>query len=422
MVAALWKVLMANPFTMTELDNGLRVVIEHMPGVKTTAAGFLARTGARDEEPALAGVSHFLEHMCFKGTAKRGGHQINVDFDNLGAHPNAFTSQERTFFYSVVRSADMDAQIELLADMMRSTLPPEEFEMEKKVVLEEIAMSRDQLDHVAFDFILKQLFEGHPLGWPVLGYEETLCNLTRDQMYEYYQDRYAARNMVLVVAGSADPQRIIESVKRHAGEWAAGSVRGTRSIPEVRTGVGVRQVTRFNQQMLALSYPAPPATDTLHETARAIAAILGGANSRFYWNIMQTGLSPRAGAWRLDYADTGLLLLSGQCEPERCQALLDAMRREAETICRQPVAQREIDRVKNRRRTSLAVEGESPYHRLTQVMDDADYRGDPRTVESRLEAVEQVSQDSICEYFTRYPCDGPGHLASVGPCDWPGTN
>ena len=410
---------MSSHFTTTRLSNGLTVVIEHMPGVKTTAAGFLARTGSRDEARSIAGVSHFLEHMCFKGTAKRSGLQINVDFDVLGGHPNAFTSQSRTFYHGVVRTADIDAQIELLADMMRPTLPPDEFDLEKKVVLEELAMSNDHLEHVAFDFILDQVYAGHPLCMPVLGYEETVRNLTRDQMYEYFRRRYVPNNMALIVAGSAEPGEIIESAERHCGMWEPGPPAEERTVPQVRTGTAVKQVERFNQQLLAISLAGPSATDPLHETAQAVASILGGDNSRFYWKIMQTGLSPRAGAWHLDYADTGLLILSGQCELENADSLVKALRAEASAICGQPVEQREIDRVKNRRRTSLAVEGESPYHRLVQVMDDVDYRGQPRTVEERLAAVERVSQDTIREYFERFPVDGAGHLASVGPRNWP---
>jgi predicted Zn-dependent peptidase len=410
---------MSDPFTTTRLNNGLAVVVEHMPGVRTTAAGFLVRTGARDEDRALAGVSHFLEHMCFKGTAKRTGRQINVDFDRLGGHPNAFTSQNRTCYYGVTRTVDVEAQVELLADMMRSTLPAQEFDTEKNVVLEEIAMSNDQLEHVAFDFILEQVFAGHTLGWPVLGYPETLRNLTRDQMYEYFRSRYAPSNMALIAAGSVEPERVIEAAKRYCGEWEAGPPRPERVPPRVGTGTALKQVQRFNQQLIAICFAAPSSTDPLHETAQAVAAILGGGNSRFYWNIMQTGLSPRAGAWRLDYVDTGLLILTAQCDPANAERLVEAMRREAATLCREPVEQREIDRVRNRRRTSLAVEGESPYYRLVQVVDDVDDRGQPRTVEERLAAAQAVDHETIRAYFERYPIDGPGLLVSVGPRAWP---
>jgi len=138
-----------DPYTLHTLGNGLRVVIEEMPDLRSAAAGFLVDTGARDEAGSLAGVSHFLEHMMFKGTSKRTWRDITIDFDRMGSTYNAYTSEDRTVYYGWVRSADIGKQIELLADMVRSALPPEEFDMEKNVVLEEIAMSKDHLEHVA---------------------------------------------------------------------------------------------------------------------------------------------------------------------------------------------------------------------------------------------------------------------------------
>src|SRR5690606_10384699 len=122
---------MTSRFTDHTLSNGLRIVIETMPDVKSVAAGFLVRTGARDDSPALAGVSHYLEHMCFKGTATRTWDDINIAFDEMGSNYNAYTSKDRTFYYGWVRTSDFERQLELLADMMRSVLPPDEFETEK---------------------------------------------------------------------------------------------------------------------------------------------------------------------------------------------------------------------------------------------------------------------------------------------------
>jgi predicted Zn-dependent peptidase len=158
-----------NGFVEHTLENGLRLVIEPMPHVQSAAGGFLVRTGARDETPELAGVSHFLEHMCFKGTAKRDWRQITVDFDNLGSTYNAYTSKEQTVYFGWVRVCDLEKQIELLADMMQSIVPPEEFEMEKKVILEEIAMSEDSIERRVVDLIHEQRYAGHSLRWPVLG-------------------------------------------------------------------------------------------------------------------------------------------------------------------------------------------------------------------------------------------------------------
>jgi predicted Zn-dependent peptidase len=406
---------MSERFFEHRLANGLRIVIERMPGVRSVAAGMLCRTGARDETPDVAGVSHFLEHMCFKGTARRTAADINIDFDRIGGQPNAFTSHDRTFYYSVTRPEFFEAQLDILADMMRSALPPDEFDMEKNVVLEEIAMSNDRIEHVAFDLLVEQLFAGHSLGWPVLGYEKTVEALSRDQMHAYFQQRYVPDNMVLVVAGSADPADVVALAEKHCGSWTSTNRLGARTAPHIRTGRFARTLERFNQQIVALTFAAPSGVDPLHDTADALATILGGGNSRFFWNIEQTGLSPHAAAYRLDFADCGLLILLAQCDPDNVEAVETALRDEARKLMHEPIADAEIQRVKNKRRTALAVDGESPYHRLVQVMDDVDYRGAPRTVDDRLAAVEAIDHEACRRYFDAFPIDGEGLLVSVGP-------
>ena len=409
----------ANPYTLHTLENGLSVVIERMPDVRSAAAGFLVRTGARDEVPSLAGVSHFLEHMMFKGTAKRSWRDITIDFDRMGSTYNAFTSEDRTVYYGWVRKDDVGRQIELLADMIRSVLPAEEFETEKHVVLEEIAMAKDDLDHLAFDFLQTKVFAGHPLEWPILGYEQTVREMTRDQMREYFERRYAPDNMLLIVAGNVDPAEIISLTERYCGAWKPSGTTADRIPPTIHRGTHVLTLDRFKQQVIALTFPSVSARDARAETAAAAATILGGENSRFFWNIVQQGVAPRAGAYHLEYTDCGVLILFGVCQPENAERLLEAIRAEARCICSACVEVQEVDRVKNKRRTSLAVEGEAPYYRLTQLMEDMEYRGAPRTVEQMLAEVDAVTVGTVRDYFQDFPVNADGHLISVGPRHWP---
>ncbi len=404
------------------MANGMRVVIERMPHVPSASAGFLVLTGARDEIAPLAGVSHFLEHMMFKGTAKRDWRDITLAFDRIGSTYNAYTSEDRTMYYGWVRANDLPAQLELLADMMRPVLPEEEFQTERKVILEEIAMSKDQLEHVAFDFLQEKVFAGHPLAWPILGYDATVAALTRDQMYDYYRRRYTADNMMLVVTGDVDPARVIGLAEELCGSWGRSTASAQRVPPRMHGGVDVLVLERFKQQILALTFPAVSAADPLDETASVAATILGGENSRFFWNIMQAGLSPRAGAVHLAYSDCGAMLLYASCQPENCEQVYTAIRKESEAIGRELVQPHEVERVKNRRRTSLAVESEAPFSRLTQIMDDMEHRGYPRTVEQMLADVDAVTAESIRDYLARYPINVEGHLASVGPRRWPESN
>jgi predicted Zn-dependent peptidase len=411
---------MPSPFVEEQLSNGLRIVIELMPHVKSAACGFLVRTGARDEVPAVAGVSHFLEHMCFKGTPRRTWREINIEFDEMGSYYNAFTSKDRTFYHGWVRSADLERQTELLADMMQSALPPKEFDMEKNVILEEIAMSNDQLEHLAYHLLHEKVFAGAPMAWPVLGYEETVRKLTRDQMHEYFARRYAPDNMIFVAAGNIDASQTIAAVKRLCGHWTpAGAPANGRKPPTFHAGTAVQQAERFNQQAILLAFPAASARDEQEEESAALAAILGGENSRFYWNIVQAGIAPRASVWHEDFEDCGLMILYGMGDPDNAEKLAEAMQREALEITTKGVTEQEVQRVRNKRRTHLAAEAEAPYYRLGQIVEDTDYRGHPRTVEERLDRVNQITAESIAAYLRRFPITDKGYFVSVGPRDWP---
>ncbi len=407
-------------FVEDQLANGLRICIEVMPQVKSAACGFLVRTGARDETPELAGVSHFLEHMCFKGTPRRSWREINIDFDEMGSYYNAFTSKDRTFYHGWVRSGDIERQLELLADLMQSVLPGDEFDTEKKVVIEEIAMSNDHIDHLAYHLLHEKAYAGSPMAWPVLGYERTVGALTRDRMHEYFARRYAPNNMVLLAAGAVDPSALIAAAKRLCGRWEPVPTKPDgRRPPAFHAGTAVQQVTRFNQQAILLAFPAASGRDEQDEDAQALAAILGGDNSRFYWNIVQAGLAPRASVWHENYEDCGLMVLYGMGDPEHAEKLAEAMQREADAVTASGVTDAEVQRVRNKRRTSLAAEAEAPYYRLSQLVEDIDYIGRPRTVEERLDRVNRVTADSIARYLQRFPITGNGYFISVGPRDWP---
>ena len=403
-------------FVDRTLANGLRVVIEPMPHVASAAAGFLVRTGSRDEPPELAGVSHFLEHMCFKGTAKRSWHQITIEFDNMGSTYNAFTSKERTFYFGWVRTDDLERQIELLADMMRSAIPPGEFETEKKVILEEIAMSDDQIDRQIYEMVHEHAFAGTALSWPVLGTTQSISGMSRDSLHGYFQDRYHPGNIVLVVAGNVNPDEVISMAGRICGDWKGRAARPQRSKPPLLTnGRHETKSDRFAQQALILSFPAPSATDPDREVADVAASIIGGHNSRFYWNILQAGVAPHVAAFRVDYCDCGVFMAYGFCEPAKSPELLKSIKRELQRVSDEGVTAEEVQRVKNRTRTGLAAESEAPYFRLMQLGGDIDVLGGPRRVSRRLAEIEAVTVERVREYLRKWPVTGDGLLVSLGP-------
>lgn len=413
---------MTSTFTEHTLPNGLRVICETMPRVRSAAVGFLVRTGSRHEARQQHGVSHFLEHMCFKGTANRSCNEINVRFDELGSIYNAFTGKEHTVYYGWVPVESLSDQLELLADMMRPALPPADFETERNVILEEIAMSADNFDHHVWNFLHESLFGEHPLAHEILGDKASIASLPLDVMVDYHARRYAPDNILLLGAGAIEPEALFAGVGRYCGEWprnGASAPPPRPDVPPLPHGVRKKKVEQFKQQFVALVYPSLPQTTEMNESIEAFTTLFGGPNSRCYWNIVQKGICTSAGAAWLSYEDCGYIVLYADGEPERCDEMLKALRAQAREVMRGGFTTAEVQRVKNQRRTQLAREAENPRTRLMQLVDDIESHGRVLTADARLAAVEEVSQKTISEYLRRYPIDGKGLLVSVGPRDWP---
>src|SRR5438128_1803271 len=191
-------------FHQHTLPNGLQLIAETSPSTKSVALGFFVRTGARDETPDVSGVTHFLEHMVFKGTPRRSAWDVNRDFDQIGANYNAFTSEENTVFYAAVLPEYLPQALDILADILRPSLRDDDFTMEKKVIIEEIGMYEDQPNWSAYDHAKKHYFADHPLGNSILGTPEGIRALGRDQMHAYFERRYVAPNITAVAAGNFD--------------------------------------------------------------------------------------------------------------------------------------------------------------------------------------------------------------------------
>src|SRR6266702_4633221 len=191
-------------FQQHTLPNGLTIIGESSPSARSAAVGFFVRTGSRDETPEVSGVTHFLEHMVFKGTPRRSALDVNRDFDRIGASYNAFTSEENTVFYAAILPEYLPDAVDILADILRPSLRDEDFDMEKKVIIEEIGMYDDQPMWSAYDHAKRVYFANHPLGNSILGSVESIKALTHDQMHAYFQRRYVAPNVTVVAAGNFD--------------------------------------------------------------------------------------------------------------------------------------------------------------------------------------------------------------------------
>lgn len=301
-------------FREATLDNGLSVIAECNDNAYSMAVGFFVNAGARDESPEIAGVSHFLEHMTFKGTPNRSAADVNRELDEIGSHSNAYTSEEQTVYYCGVVPDYQEQAVSLLADIMRPSLRDDDFEVEKKVIIEEICKYDDQPPFNAHEKCINLYFGDHPLGMSVLGTAETVSGLTPEAMREYFQRRYSPSNMTLVASGNVDFDAYLETTKRLCGDWENFSTK--RAEESVTGNIGTRWIHRPNatQQYIIQVSGGPKASDEDRFAQRLMSAIFGDdGGSRLYWELVDNGMAEYASTAAYEFQDAGMLMTFLSC-------------------------------------------------------------------------------------------------------------
>ncbi|MDX1682773.1 MAG: pitrilysin family protein, partial [Phycisphaeraceae bacterium] len=266
---------MSTTFEQTTLDNGLTVIAETRDHAHTAAVGFFVKAGARDEHPRQMGVSHFLEHMMFKGSDRRTADDVNREFDEMGADYNAYTSDEMTVYYARVLPEHLSHAVDLLGDMLRPALREADFEMEKKVILEEIGMYEDRPMWRLHDALMETHFGRHPLGHRVLGTSETVSALSAEQMRDYFQQRYGPDQITVAAAGAVDFDRLVADVEKAAGHWTPSGAQRDYLDPAPDAGELTLTDKAIEQHYFAVMTPGPSARDPQRYAARILADVLG---------------------------------------------------------------------------------------------------------------------------------------------------
>ncbi len=402
-------------FHVETLPNGLTILAETDPAAVSAALGFFVRTGSRDEPPALAGVSHFLEHMAFKGDGRRSAEELNRAFDDLGANFNAYTSEEHTVYHALALPEFVDPLAELLASLLRPAVPQADFDMEKKVVIEEIGMYADSPAWSCYEHAMTRHFSGHPVGNSVLGTKDTVGALTAEQMRAYHAANYGADNVIVAAAGRVDWPGFRARIAELCGDWRpAGRV---RSLPRGhRAGRGVLiHEPKFQQQSAMLLAPAPPADHPLRVAADVLATILGDeTGSRFHWELVEPGLVDTIDFGFHEYNGTGAFMTSMTAAPEQTADNLEKVLAVFRAVQRDGVAAAELEQAKVKMATRLAIAAERPRNRLGPIAYEWSYRQGYATVAGDLAALQAVSAGQIAAALAEYPLL-PATLALLGP-------
>lgn len=249
-------------FHQTRLPNGLQIVAESNPDSHSFAAGFYVNTGSRDESAPINGVSHYLEHMMFKGSTKYSWEDVNRIFDEIGANYNAYTSQENTAYFANVLPEFTEPLIEHLSLLMRPAIRQEDFDTEKKVILEEIAMYLDEPGHRIYEKLMATHFAGHPLAMSVLGSAQAIRHLKRDQMADYFARRYRPGNTILAASGKFDFKELVALAKKYCGKWEKADAPRKQSLPVFRPHRKAMKDAKLNRQYTMALTPGPSARRT----------------------------------------------------------------------------------------------------------------------------------------------------------------
>ena len=393
---------MSTRFQKKVLENGLTILGEANPASFSAAVGFFVRTGARDEQPDISGVSHFLEHMMFKGTKTRSAMDINFELGNMGAQANAFTSEENTVYYAAVLPEYLDKAIELLSDMLRPALDQTEFDVEKKVILEEIALYKDRPVHVMMEQALKAHFGSHPAGSSVLGSTESITALTSEQMRRYFETRYVASNIVFVVSGRFDWEKVTNLVEKYCGAWQKGDAKRElrRHEPQVVTKVIKRP--NLMHSHVCLLVPGPSSTEHERYASSVLACILGDSSgSKAYWQLIDKGLADSCAVDVDDMDGTGVTYGYASTMPEKIDEvteILSAIMRNANVF-----SDEELKRAVTKISTRLVLQGESAMRRMVSVGLGWSYRKSYTPLEEQLSIIQAITRKDIEAALQKYP-------------------
>ncbi len=401
-------------FQHKQLPNGLDIVAEINPDSHSVAMGLFVKTGARDEMRDVNGVSHFLEHMMFKGSLKYTWEDVNRIFDELGARYNAFTSQEMTAYYANVLPEFTDRAVEHLSHLLRPAIRVEDFTTEKKVILEEIAMYLDDPGHRLYEDLMESHFGPHPLSMSVLGTSASIAKLEQPQMKEYFQRRYGPGNMVFVATGRLQFDEIVRLAEKYMGQWPRVNAPRQQPAPLYKPQRKFLTDPKLNRQYTMGMTPGPSAQDDRRFAAIVLSDVVGDAEgSRFYWALVDNAIAEDADFGFYPHDACGSFYISLTTEPERSEKALDIALKELEKV-KTDLKDDEVERAKNKISTSIVLSGEVPLGRMRAIGGQWTYNQEYRSLEKDMATLQAVTTESLRQLMRDYPFD-PMTIVSLGP-------
>jgi predicted Zn-dependent peptidase len=379
------------------LDNGLRLITETMPHVRSVTIGVWLMRGSRHESDDRSGIAHFVEHMLFKGTATRSAEDIAQAIDSIGGQLDAFTAKEYASYYIKVLDEHVPLAVDLLSDIvLRPAFPDEELEREKKVILEEIKMVEDTPDDLVHELFTQHFWEGHPLGRPILGSKDTVEAFTLDTLRGYFTGAYVASNMIISAAGNLEHARVRELVEQAFGALARSgeplSAEAPRVVPQV-----VTRTKELEQSHICLGTNSYPQSHRDRYVSYILNTVLGGSmSSRLFQNVREKrGLAYAVFSGLSAYRDAGNITIYAGCANEAVEQVVDLCVEELRGMKRIPVPEPELRRAKDHLKGSLMLSLENTASRMSHLARQEIYFDRHFGLDETLAGVERVSAEDV---------------------------
>lgn len=400
---------------VTTLENGMRVVSEHMASVQSVSLGAWIEIGARHEVPELNGISHLLEHMAFKGTQKRSAQDLAEEIENVGGHINAYTSRENTAYYAKVLKDDVGLAVDVIADILQnSVLDAEELERERSVILQEIHQARDTPDDIIFDHFQATAYPDQAVGRPVLGTDEIVKSLPRDVILSYMQDNYAASRMVFSAAGNIEHDVLVGLVREKFQTLRLSSaIKPEKS--RYQGGYFSEERKSLEQVHVVLGFDGVAYDDPDFYTLSVMSTLFGGGmSSRLFQEIREKrGLAYSIYSFVSAYDDGGMLGMYAGTGAEEVKELMPVLGAEMKKVC-QDVTQVEVNRACAQLKSSILMSLESTSTRCEQLARQLMVFNRPISVEEVVDKIEKIDTDAVCRVSQKVFASEPT-LACLGP-------
>ncbi|HEY3192267.1 MAG TPA: pitrilysin family protein [Solirubrobacterales bacterium] len=406
------------PAQVTELDSGIRVVTETVPSVRSVALGLWVRTGSRDETSAQAGVSHFLEHLLFKGTKRYSAIEIAEIFDGLGASVNAATGKESTNLYARFLDTHTEEAFDLLAEMLLGPTYPE-IDSEREVVLEEIAMYEDEPQDKVHDVLDLAVFGGHPLGRRVLGEAEVISSIPIPEIDAYHRARYTGANIVVAAAGNIDHRKIVELTERHVEPPAVDGNGAALEAPRVDGAQVAFQQKDTEQFHICFGGPGIDRGDDRRYALSILDAVFGGStSSRLFREVREKrGLAYAVGSYTQQYVDSGMIGLYVGTREDNVEEACGIIGRELASIHADGITDDELIRAKEHVKGRMVLSSESTAARMGRIGKSVLFDTPLLTLDELLEKVDAVTGDDVAELSRELYAPPALSAAAIAPSE-----